>query len=193
MYAARREGRTMTNELMRRAGRLGVAACAALSLALFVGGCDYETERDDGEVHDDIGEEPLDHLGAYKSETGKTAEPKAEAPERRRDTAGEEEIDTGAMYAKPAKESKPEPKAAPAKKPEPEKKAAHKPAPEPQSKAKTHTTRAPRELKVELTEARGVERRVTYVPAPPPAPEYRVPRERPAKRYDDAGELDLNY
>lgn len=177
----------MTSELLRRAGRLGIAACAALSLALFVGGCDYESERDDGEVHDDIGEEPLDHLGAYKSESRKAAEPKAEAPARRRDTAGEEEIDTGAMYAKPAKESKPEPKAAP------EKKAAHKPAPEPQSKAKSPTLRAPREPKVELTEARGVERRVTYVPAPPPAPEYRVPRARPAKRYDDAGELDLNY
>lgn len=180
----------MTNELMRRAGRLGIAACAALSLALFVGGCDYDSDRDDGEVHDDIGEEPLDHLGAYKSESRKAAEPKAEAPARRRDTAGEEEIDTGAMYAKPAKESKPEPKAAPEKKAEPEKKAAQKPATEPQSKART---RAPREPKVELTEARGVERRVTYVPAPPPAPEYRVPRARPAKRYDDAGELDLNY
>ncbi|MCK6472245.1 MAG: hypothetical protein L6R28_10905 [Planctomycetes bacterium] len=180
----------MTKERKHRAGRLVIATCAALSLALFVGGCDYESDRDDGEVHDDAGEEPLDHLGAYKSETGQTAEPKAEAPERRRDTAGEEEIDTGAMYAKPAKVPKPEPKAAPAKKPEPEKKAAHKPAPEPQSKART---RAPRELKVELTEARGVERHVTYVPAPPPAPEYRVPRVRHAQRYDDAGEMDLNY
>lgn len=182
----------MTNPIMQRAGRLAIAACAALSLALFVGGCDYESDRDDGEVHDDIGEEPLDHLGAYKSESRKAAEPKAEAPARRRDTAGEEEVDTGAMYAKPAKESKPEPKAAPAKKPEPEKKAATKPAPEPQSKAKP-ALREPREPKVELTQARGVERRVTYVPAPPPAPEYRVPRVRPAQRYDDAGEMDLSY
>lgn len=177
----------MTNERMRRAGRLGIAACAALALGLFVGGCDYESDRGEGESHDDIGEESLSHLGAYKSETQKAEEPKAEAPARRRDTAGEEELDTGAMYAKPAKDSKP---AETEKKTAAEKKAAGKSAPEPQSKA---APRVPREARVELTEARGVERRVTYVPAPPPAPEYRVSRARPAKRYDDAGELDLNY
>lgn len=192
MDAVRREGRTMTNPIMQRAGRLGIAACAVLALGLFVGGCDYETERDDDSVHDDIGEEPLDHLGGYKSNERKAEEPKkqAEAPSRRRDTAGEEELDTGAMNAKPARETKPEPKAAPEQKPEPEEKAANKREAEPQSKART---RAPRESKVELTEARGVERRVTYVPAPPPAPEYRVPRARSEKRYDDAGEMDLNY